>query len=526
MSKQMGYGPMLPMGGNRMTLRKRFGVLLIVTIVTATALIAGGCRQAPSQKGLAITRLEISGYGTVDVPAGVEVIHRNLLHPGEDIAKNTIALTFNKELDPNNNCEILLFIGGSTAVAYPALATPEQKYFYYRIEGKTLSLHHVVGSGLPNFLVTLVLPVELRALDGSALANDTFVWLSTSWPSPQTLVTHAEGLDKPLPLPVWGRNDGRDIAYLLENTPLYRTPSRAGEPLAELGTGENVRVLSIQGEWAEVMVYYPKYLAKDPALDRLAGGLNVWASDLVRRVKGHIPRSALQAIPRPRNLSSFVTVHYFYMGHDIDVRKIGVTMHALPAVGIGASLLPGEILTQERLDLLEADALRNFGYWTAGRRWSQTYSRAGAVGFLSLHDPYIHHPFHAWTPAQYGRYLAIRRTYVARLEQYWDSYLVAPAYSHWKERFREGFRREVKMQDIWVTWGAEDKNLRIETLARKLADEFGQTTAERAAIVAQITQEKALDENLGWQEFINVYVVLPQDLVYEIQVRRRALFRE
>jgi len=74
----------------------------------------------------------------------------------------------------------------------------------------------------------------LRALDGYRLKEDT------------------------LPLPVWGRNDGRDIAYLLQTTPLYTTPSRAGEILAELGTGENVRVLSMRGEWAEVMVYYPK----------------------------------------------------------------------------------------------------------------------------------------------------------------------------------------------------------------------------------------------------------------------------
>ncbi|MBS3985719.1 MAG: hypothetical protein KGZ66_08985 [Selenomonadales bacterium] len=506
-----------------MALTKRFGVLFIVTIVAVAALVAGGCRQAPSQKGLAVTRLEISGYGIVEVPEGVEVLHRNLLQPSEDIA---ITFTFNKELDPNNSCEILLFSGGSAVVAYPSVATPKQKYFYYRIEGKTLSLHHVAGSSLPNFLVTVVLPAELRAVDGSRLQNDNFVWLSTSWPSPQALVTQAEGLDKPLRLPVWGRNDGRDIAYLLEDTPLYRTPSRAGEALGELGTGENVRVLAMQGEWAEVMVYYPKHLAKDTALDRLAGGLDVWTSDLVRRVQGHVPRSVLQAIPRPRNTSSFVTVDYFYIGHDIEVRRIGVTMHILPAGGVGASLLPGEILTQERLDLLEADALKIFGHWTAGRSWLQAYSRGGVGGFLSLHDPYIHHPFHAWTPAQHSRYLAIRRAYVDRLEQFWDAYAVAPAYSSWKERFREGFRREVKMQDIWVAWSAEDKNLRIETLARKLADAFGQTTAEKAAILAQITQEESLDENQGWQEFLATHVNLQRDFAHEIQARRRALFRE
>jgi len=32
----------------------------------------------------------------VEVPEGVEIIHRNLLHPSEGIPQNTIAFTINK----------------------------------------------------------------------------------------------------------------------------------------------------------------------------------------------------------------------------------------------------------------------------------------------------------------------------------------------------------------------------------------------------------------------------------------------
>jgi len=181
------------------------------------------------------------------------------------------------------------------------------------------------------------------------------------------------------------------------------------------------------------------------------------------------------------------------MGHDDDLRKIGIRVNTIPTTSSAASLLPGEILTQERLDLLEADALQWLGYWT---------------------------------PAQYSRYLGIRRAYVDRLLRYLDAYLVAPTYSNCKDRFRDAFRREVKMQDIWVAWGAEDKDLRIETLARKLADEFGQTPAEREAIFTQVTQQVTLDENLGWLDFVNDFVVMPRDFARDIQARRRVLFLE
>jgi len=55
--------------------------------------------------------------------------------------------------------------------------------YHHRTEGKILSLHHVAGSGLPNLLVTLVLPTELRAIDGSSLANDSFFNLNVFCPS-------------------------------------------------------------------------------------------------------------------------------------------------------------------------------------------------------------------------------------------------------------------------------------------------------------------------------------------------------
>lgn len=507
-----------------MNVLRKLGGLLVVMLVMVAVFTLGGCRQAPSQRVLGLAQLEISGYGVVEVPEGVEVIHRNWVHP-----ENRIVLTFNKELDPKQDLELLMFILGRLGVVYPYESTAEHKYLYYRVEGRTLTISHAdkERGSLPALFVTLVLPIELRALDGTQLKEDTFVWLSTYWPTPQTLaMKNPEGPeDSPLSLPVWGRDDGRRIAYLLENSFLYTAPSKDGEILAELGSGDNVRVLSAKGEWAAVMVYYPKYHYHEPALDDLASDLDVWTSDLVRRVQGYLPLRSLQHILRPRNESSFVRVHPYYTGHDGDFRKTGMAVNALPAAMGWAGLMPGDILTQERLDLLEVDALRNLGYYTVGRSWGSTYGRAGVVGFLSFHDPYIHHPFHTWTPAQYNRFLGIRKAYLARLESYWDTYLVAPAYSTWKERFRAHFRREARLQDIWVAWGTEDKDLRIETFARKVADEFGQTSAEKDRIFTLITQQSTLDENNGWLDVLNSYIN-DLDFSREVQARRHVLFRE
>lgn len=500
---------------------------MVVALVIGAMFKLGGCRQAPSQSVLGLEQIEISGYGVVEVPEGVEVVHRNWVHP-----ENRIVLTFSKELDPKQALELLLFRGGSVAVVYPYEATADHKYFYYRIQGRTLTISHVdkERGGLPAFFVTLVVPTELRALDGTLLKEDTFVWLSTSRPSPQSLVMirHAGQENKSLILPVWGRDDGRKVAYLLESSFLYTAPSKEAETLTELGLGENVRVLSIKGDWAEVMVYYPKYHFHEPALDRLANDFNVWTSDLVRRVQGYLPQRSLQVIPRPRLASSAFSVTYEYWGHDADVRVIAAELNALPyAVGSGL-LLSGGILTQDRLDFLEADALRNLGWYTAGSSWWMSYGRAGVIGPLSKHDPYIHHPFHTWTPAQYSRFLEIRKAYLARLESYWDAYLVTPAYSNWKERFRAHFRREARMQDVWTAWGAEDKDLRIETFARKVADEFGETSAEKEQIFTLITQQATLDENVGWLEVVNSYIDLLRDKEFalEVQERGQVLFRE
>jgi len=506
-----------------MNLRSKLGKLLIVTLVIGTIFTLVGCRQAPFQRVLRLAQIEVSGYGIVEMPEGVAVIHRNWVHPD-----NRIVLTFNRELDPNQGLELLMFTGGDPQVVYPLQSTAEQRYLQYSVQGRTLTIRTIERErhGLPAWLVTLVLPTELRSLDGSTLKEDTFVWLSTCWPFPQDLVTDDEGQDKPLVLPVWGRDDGRKIAYLLENSPVYTAPNKEAETLAELGSGENVQVLSTQGEWAKVVVYYPKYLFHDPALDLLASDMEAWSSDLVRRVEGFLPRSALSIIPRPRNVDSYVTVSYYYMGHDDDWRAIGVSVNTLPYAQGGASLAPGDVLTQERLDLLEAVAPFRFGYYAAGRTWWSTFGRAGVVGFLSYHDPYVHQPIFAWTPEQYSRFLGIRQAYLARLERFWEAYSVAPEYSEWKDRFRGLFRREAKMQDIWMAWSADDKDLRLETYARKLADEFGQTSAEQETIFATLTQKPTLEGNPGLWEFVNAYISLPPDFGKEMQARRQALFRE
>ncbi|MBT9137166.1 MAG: hypothetical protein DDT34_02253 [Firmicutes bacterium] len=512
---------------NSMNLQRKLGGLLLATLVIGAMFTLGGCRQAPSRRVLGLAQIEISGYGVVEVPEGVEVIHRNWVHP-----ENRIVLTFNKDLDPKQDLELLMFITGRTVVVYPFESTAEHKYLYYRVLGRTLTISHVdkERGGLPTFFVTLVLPTELRALDGTLLNEDTFVWLSTSRSSPQSLVMIRDvgQEDKSLILPVWGREDGRRVAYMLENSFLYTAPSKEAETLTELGLGENVRVLSIKGEWAEVMVYYPKYHFHEPALDRLASDFDVWTSDLVRRVRGYLPQRSLQVIPRPRKASSAFSVTYGYWGHDDVSRVIAVELNGLPHAVGAALLVSGGILTQERLDFLEVDALLNLGWHTAGRSWGSSYGRAGVVGSLSFHDPYIHHPFHTWTPAQYSRFLEIRKAYLARLESYWDAYLVTPAYSDWKERFRDLFRREARMQDVWTAWGAEDKDLRIETFARKVADEFGETSAEKDRIFTLITQQSTLNDNVGWLEVLTAYVSLlrDKDFALLVQERKQALFYE
>ncbi|MBT9143971.1 MAG: hypothetical protein DDT29_02385 [Dehalococcoidia bacterium] len=120
-----------------MNVLRKLGGLLVVMLVMGAVFTLGGCRQAPSQRVLGLAQLEISGYGVVEVPEGVEVIHRNWVHP-----ENRIVLTFNKELDPKQDLELLMFILGRLGVVYPYESTAEHKYLYYRVEGRTLTISH------------------------------------------------------------------------------------------------------------------------------------------------------------------------------------------------------------------------------------------------------------------------------------------------------------------------------------------------------------------------------------------------
>ena len=146
---------MLPMGGNSMNLRKGLGGLLVVAMTTASVSFSGRVLAGSLSKGTCYHNARDFGLWRSGSAGGSYGYTSQFAPPRPRHRKNTIALTFTKELDPNNNREILLLSRSSIAVAYPALATAQQKYFYY-------------------FLVTLVLPTELRAIDGSSLANDSF----------------------------------------------------------------------------------------------------------------------------------------------------------------------------------------------------------------------------------------------------------------------------------------------------------------------------------------------------------------
>jgi len=73
------------------SLLRRLGVLLVLTTVTATVFALGGCQMAPAQSTLGLAKIEISGYGAVEAPDGVEVMHRSG-PPSENSIENTIVL--------------------------------------------------------------------------------------------------------------------------------------------------------------------------------------------------------------------------------------------------------------------------------------------------------------------------------------------------------------------------------------------------------------------------------------------------
>ncbi len=117
-----------------MNVLRKLGGLLVVMLVMVAVFTLGGCRQAPSRRVLSLAQIEIVGYGVVEVPEGIEVIHHQLVSPEE----NRIILTFNKELDPAQGLELLMFAEGAVQFVYSlqlqgAISCPMTHLTYKRL---------------------------------------------------------------------------------------------------------------------------------------------------------------------------------------------------------------------------------------------------------------------------------------------------------------------------------------------------------------------------------------------------------
>lgn len=478
---------------------------------------------------LQLVKIEISGYGLIKIPEGVSVVHRNWVHP-----ENRIELTFNKEIDPKQETELLLFQNGMIGVVHPEHVPEERllpirKYDMWKVEGRKLTIQPVNPErGLHMFFVTLILPTELKAADGTTLVNDTFVWLSSMRSSPQSLVETGFKEGRPLSLPVYGKDDGRTLAYLLEDTPLFSNPDLQSSNLAKLVSGENVEVIKTEEGWSQVKVYYPKYNYSDPAMDNIPANFDVWNSDLVKTEIGYIPSLTFQVIPRPRNHASIVSVNYYMTGHDSERKVIGVGVNLFPAANAGGNLKPGVGLSSEQVDYLEAFGLWRFDYYTAGRSAFFGPQYAGNNTWFSLHShdhPVYDMQVHLWPEDQYNRYLRIRQLYLNELDKYWQEFQVVPKYQKWKEGFYQAFNKTAKLEDIWINWSRVDRNLKIESLAQMVSEGLGSNPEEKAVIYQLISQEpKNLDKGV-MAKFFNQYIH-PKLIVQEGMTEGEKLFTE
>jgi len=486
-------------------------LLLSLTVV----MLSGRCLRAPAP--LNLLKLGISGYGVAEVPKRVAVVHHNWSHP-----HNRIELTFEKELDPGQEVEILLFQSGQIINVHPEHTQVERKYFHYLVRKDRLTIQSVKPkTGLPMNFVTLILPAELRAKDGTTLGKDTFLWLSTFWPTPQGwIMTDNQRKDVPLILPVWGKDDGRTIAYLLEDAYLSKEPDEQGEQLVKLVCGNSVEIIETRDEWSQVKVYYPKYAFTDLELQEIPANFDVWQSDLVSTVTGHLPTRFLYIIPRPGNTYSYVTVNRYFMGHDAEDLVIAVRVNTLPIFSGTGGLKPGDRLIREQLDFLEVRNIGQVDYWTAGSSFLADYGKPGLLGPASKHDPWVHHPQYSWSEEQYNLYLRIRRAYIEKLEGFWKEYQVAPKYQRFKDGYLEVFKKRVKIQDIWIAWSRVDKELRLETFAGLVSEGFGKTPEEKEKIFKLFTDGgSTLDyENPGFLNFLNSYISISVvELIEEIE---------
>lgn len=104
--------------------------------------------------------------------------------------------------------------------------------------------------------------------------------------------------------------------------------------------------------------------------------------------------------------------------------------------------------------------------------WMAHFKNGQEVDQLS---PEAHEPEVVWSEAEYKIYQEARQQYLDTIRQLLKDFKVSPEFEQQKKVVIQRFDKRALMQDIWVSWGAENKVASLSWLGDKLADTFGET---------------------------------------------------
>lgn len=517
-------------------MKKKLIIIALLSIILLSMM--GGCQKTPTFGSLKIVKIEIPNYGVVDAPK--DIVISWYWHTYED----KITITFNKDIDTSQETPLFFYGSGIVDTVLPErqekerVKPVEDLYYIYHVDKNRIIIQRISSDPglLPSYDVTLFIPKEIRARDGTTLQEDAFFFLNRYYvslpPAPPQLViakdpdVRAEtGAMDTIMLPMT-LSEKRTFAFIIKETNLMSSPGIDGKKLKSLVIGNNVEIEKNTGNWTKVKVYYPKYSIHDKKIESISLSFEeILDSNLVEKVIGYIPSESLQIIPRPHNPSTYVTISICDIGMEEKKLAVAFTVHTFSAGSTGYVPL-GERITEDQLWLLEISALAFVPtisqHWVAAAGYSdKSGKRAGnIITFFQLN----------WTEEEHKIFKRVFEGYNKKILNLLDAYKVNAKYERRKEIIHKESEFRAKLNEAIFEWMYADKERKTENLAKYVIEAIATTEEEKKEIYEEITT-KAEHSNgaIVYEGLFNVInsksPFIKADLGEEIRREKNKLFK-
>lgn len=425
-----------------------------------------------------------------------------------DITRTDIVLKWNEPIRQSDDYPFYFFQGGSYVPVVSESSKRKGDYYYYRIDENQITIYGHQGI-FPGGFVYLHIPDELTGKHGSRFAGDQVLLLSPNELTPQSRLewlNYVERDQASLVIPMTQASE-LPVGYVIKNkVPLLNRDKSESDFL--LYRGESFKIMEEERQYYKILLYLSAGLTKNSMrMDEATE-----EAPYVQVKEGYLKKEDVALLPLPLNPGSIYAVNH---SEDLIAEEAPSGTHLIvlaPLIGKTEVYLPDSLepAGPEDFYALESVTLWQWlGMLPGSNYWSSYADENGAP--VSKLEPGSHTQERLWNEEQYQRYQDARKTYTQFVLSEFEKFMVAEDYRDYKSSiYPQQIQKRIQLQDIWVEWGYNDRNLDPKWFFDRILQRFDFTEDERIRYTklfheSRTETEQQFNDKLG--RFINEYIV-------------------